>query len=236
MIVLFFQKGVVPFSSNSMMGISHSLFLSCGMLNWSFSPLSSVQAKLVTFSLFPFIHEGVIDCLSYIILNVLCELLLLSEFHYTEIHLLGSFFYTQLCVLCSSYLVFPSCTIYGFRSWSLVLQVNVLIAYIIRMCCCTSKQKLTLTMICLLGSLAVDITLAFFLYVYSVSVDIAGLCIGITFSLSFFPWRQFPQLFPFLYTPIVSHYKWFTIPFLIGLLLLLLLGMTTIIVRFLLVN
>lgn len=230
MTVLFFQKGIAPFSSNSMVGIARCFFLSCGMLNWDYTPLSSTQTKVVTFLLFPFTHEGVIDCLSYITLNVLCEVLLLTEFHYTEVHLLGSFLYTQLCMLCSSYLLFPSCTISGFRSWSLVLQINVIIAYVIRMCCSTSKQKLTLTLICLIGSLVVDIILALFLYVYSIAVDIAGICIGCVFSLSFFPWGQFPQLLPFLYNPIGSRCKWLTVPVLIGFLLLFLLGVTTIIV------
>lgn len=236
MTVLFFRKGLAPFSSNSMVGISSCFFLSCGMLNWSFTPLSTTQVKLVTFFLFPFTHEGVIDCLSYITLNVLCELLLLAEFHYTEIRLLGSFLYTQLCILCTSYLLFPSSTVNGFRSWSLVLQMNVLIAYIIRMCCGPPKHKLTLTLICLIGSLVVDIILAFFLYVYSVAVDIAGICIGVAFSLSFFPWGQFPQLCPFLYHPLSAHCKWLTIPVLIGFLLLFLLGVTTIIVCSLLMS
>ena len=103
-----FYNVFAPFSSNSMVGIPTCFFLSCGMLNWSFTPLNTTQVKLVTFLLFPFTHEGIIDCVSYITLNVLCELLLLAEFHYTEIHLLGSFLYTQLCVLCTSYLLFPS--------------------------------------------------------------------------------------------------------------------------------
>ena len=216
MTFLLFQKRVVPLLDNYMLGTSVEYLLSNGMLCWNQIRSSQNNNAFVSAFVFLFTHEGIIDCVAYDTVMIWCEILLYFEFHYSEIHLFGSFIFTYISVLCSSFLFYPAQLVGGLRVWALVLQVNVMCAYIIRMCCDATKRRQKRALLCLIGSLCIDTTLTFFSSIYTAAIDITGVCVGIIFSLSFFPWSQYSQLHRFLYTSLCTKVPWLTIPCMCG--------------------